>query len=74
MKQIGLVKDNAATLYSRKNYSNVKSDKKRLYNLVQHRNADNCNTVCETLLGVFLRMQIDRYKITMMPMRIKEKP
>lgn len=43
------------------NYTNAPDDKNRLYNLVQHRNETNQNTVCETLYGVFLRLRSNKY-------------
>lgn len=46
------------------NYSNIKSDYLRLSNIVQHRNEGNKDFVCETLLGVFLRIQEKQYSIT----------
>ncbi len=46
------------------NYSKLKFDFLRLSNIVQHRNKRNKDFVCETLLGVFLRIQEKHYCIT----------
>ena len=45
------------------NYSKLKFDYLRLSNIVQHRNERNKDFVCETLLGVFLRIQKNQYSI-----------
>lgn len=43
------------------NYTNAPDDRGRLYNLVQHRNKKNKDSVCETIYGVFLRLRCDKY-------------
>lgn len=47
------------------NYSNVESDYQRLHNLVQHTSENNNGLVCETMLGVFLRIQEKQYSLTL---------
>lgn len=46
------------------NYSKVQNDYKRLHDIVQHRDDNNRKLACETLLGIFLRIQFHQYKIT----------
>lgn len=46
------------------NNSHIQSDYKRLHDIVQHRNNLNKNLACETMLGVFLRIQTHQYRIT----------
>lgn len=43
------------------NYTNAPDDMQRLHDLVQHRNETNKGTVCETIIGVFLRLKCDNY-------------
>lgn len=43
------------------NYSKVNDDKRRLRDLVQHRDERNNDTVCETLYGVFLRLKCEMF-------------
>ena len=43
------------------NYTNAPEDRKRLFDLVQHRNETNIGTVCDTIYGVFLRLRCDKY-------------
>lgn len=45
------------------NYSKIQNDYKRLHDIVQHRGNNNRKLACETLLGIFLRVQPKQYKM-----------
>lgn len=52
------------------NYSKMKSDFRRLHDIVQHRGDNNKNLACETLLGIFLRIQVNQYRMTIFDVEI----
>ncbi len=54
------------------NYSKVADDFQRLTNIVQHSEGGESGFVRDTIVGVFLRMQIKQYKLRIFDVDINE--